>query len=170
MEKKKGTDKDKEEDQNYQDAIDKLIENLLMWKISADEEMKAQEEIVTISSSEDSDFTEDPETGAKCKCNRGHRKKAQIIDCIAREDYDDEVEDWGEYVKELGKAIGRDKVSNRTLAAVLRMGAQEIGERKENPLEPSFEGAALRPEAQECHQGDLYQEARLQSRREGPPL
>ena len=169
MEKRKGTDQDKEEDQNYEDAIDKLIESLLVWKISADEEMKAQEEIVTISSSEDSDFEEHLARGARCKCNKGHRKKAQIVACIARKDYEDDVIDWGEYVKELGKAIGRDKISNRTLATALRMGAQEIGERKEKPM-PSFEGAALRPEAQECHQGDLYQEARLQARREGPPL
>ena len=80
--------------------------------------------------------------------------------CIAREDYEFEVETWGDYVTELGKSIKREKkVSNRTLASAIRIGAREIGERKKNPAEPSFEGAALSPEAQECHQGDLYQEA-----------
>ena len=71
---------------------------------------------------------------------------------------------------EFGRAIKREeKVSNRTLASTIRIGAREMGVRRENLAEPTFEGAALRPEAQECHQGDLYQEARIQSRKEGPP-
>ena len=168
MKTKTGTEIDRETDQIYQNVTDRLIENMLIWKISADEETKAQEDIVTISS-EDSES--DGEARARCKCNKGHKNRRQIMACIAKEDCENDIEDWGDYVKELGKAVVRDKVSNRTLATAFRMGAQEIGERKDNPADyPSFKGAALRPEAQECHQGDLYHEALRQARREGPPL
>jgi hypothetical protein len=44
-----------------------------------------------------------------------------------------------------------------------------MGIRRDNPAEPTFAGAALRPKSQECHQGDLYQEAKRQARQEGPP-
>ena len=142
--------------------------------------MKSQEDIVTISSSnssEDSDWEEYLRSGEsrsgdgyRCKCRKGHKNKKQTMACIAREDNEFEVEIWKDHVTELGKAIKREeKVSNRTMASMIRIGAREMGVRRENPAEPTFEGAALRPEAQECHQGDLYLEARIQSRKEGPP-
>ena len=53
---------------------------------------------------------------------------------------------------------------------MLRMGAEEAGERKEGPADPGWDVAALRPEAQECHVGELYKEALIQSRKEGPPF
>ena len=154
MKTKTNTEIDRETDQTYQNETDCLIQNVLIWKISADEETKAEDDIVTISS-EDSES--DGEGRARCKCNKGHKNRKQIMACIAKEDCERDIGDWGDYVEELGKAVVRDKVSNKKLATAFRVGAQEIGERKNNPDDyPSLKGAARRPEAQECHQGNLY--------------
>ena len=190
VEEPESLDKDRQEDKKYKEAAEKLTENFLKWRLSGMEEMKSKEDIVTISSSdlsEESDWDWEeynesiryPDSGSsgasrtgdgyKCKCRRGHKTKKATIACIAQEDYESEVEIWEDHVNELGKAIKRDGVSTRTLANRIRIAALGMGIRRENPAEPTFTGAALRPEAQECHQGDLYQEARRQSRQEGPP-
>ena len=158
---------EREQDQTFQDETDRLIKHILIWRMSAEEEAQTQENIVTISTSEDSDS--DIEASAKCRRNQNSRNKTQIM---IKKQHEENVKDWGPYIKELGKSVTRDKVSNRALARMVREGSQEIGDRKPNPEDyPNFkESAPLRPETQECHQGDLYQEARQQAKREGPPL
>ena len=177
-------DKDRQEDRKLKEASDKLVESFLRWRLSEIEEIKSAEDIVTISSSEsessddsDLDWEErqywdwnETYDGYKCKCRRGHKTKTATIACIAQEDYEDEVEIWGEAVKELGKAIKREPVSTKSLANDIRVEALVMGIRRDNPAEPTFSGAqALRPRGQECHHGDLYQEAKHQARQEGPP-
>ena len=60
-------------------------------------------------------------------------------------------------------------MSTKNLANDIRVETLVMGIRRDNPAEPRFTGAALRPESQECHQGELYQEAKRQARQEGPP-
>ena len=73
-------------------------------------------------------------------------------------------------MNELGKALKREEVSTKSLANDIRVEALVMGIRRENPAEPTFSSPeALRPQSQECHQGDLYMEAKSQARQEGPP-
>ena len=172
-------DKDRQEDRKFKEVSGKLIETFLRWRLSEIEEMKSAEEIVTISSSESSDESDwdweeyrvynEFNDGYKCKCRRGHKTKKATVACIAQKDYEPEVEIWEEAVNELGKAIKREEVSTKSLANDIRVEALVMGIRRDNPAEPTFTGAALRPKSQECHQGDLYQEAKRQARQEGPP-
>ena len=183
LEEPESQDKDRQEDRKLKEASDKLIETFLKWRLSEIEEIKSAEEIVTISSSEsessdDSDLDweerlywdwDEMYDGYKCKCRKGHKTKKATIACIAQKDYEPEVEIWEEAVNELGKAIKREEVSTKSLANDIRVEALVMGIRRDNPAEPTFTGAALRPKSQECHQGDLYQEAKNQARQEGPP-
>ena len=175
-------DKDREEDRKYKDISDKVMENFVKWRLSEKEEMKAGEDIVTISDSSDSSESDwdwddykaytEFDDGHKCKCRKGHKTKKATVACIAQEDYESEMEIWEEAVNELGKALKREEVSTKSLANDIRIEALVMGVRRESPAEPTMFGShaeALRPESQECHQGDLYMEARSQARKEGPP-
>ena len=135
--------------------------------MTADEETKDENEIVTISS-EDSELDGGVRTRVRCRCNIAHKNKKQLMACLGREDNKKDFDYWKDYITELGKAVARDKITKKKLATAFRVGAQDIGERK--PLDyPSLKGEALRPEAQECHQGNLYKEALQQAKKDGPP-
>ena len=107
--------------------------------------------------------------GFKCKCKKGHKTKKDTIECITKKDYEVETETWEAAVNELSRAIRRDEGSLKDLANDIRVEALVMGIRKDNPFEPRFTGGELRPKSQECHQGNLYREAKRQARQEGPP-
>ena len=173
-------DRDRQEDRYLKEASGKLVETFVKWRLSEIAEIRSAEDIVTISS--DSEFSEDSDCdweaykmmtesnqGYKCKCRKGHETKKDTIECIAKEDYEAETAIWAEAVNELGIALKREEVSTKTLANDIRVEALVMGIRRDSPPEPKFTGGALRPKSQECHQGDLYQEAKRQARQEGPP-
>ena len=173
-------EKDREEDMKFKEASGKLVENFVKWRLSDIAEKRSAEDIVTISSdteaSEDSDGdweeykrTTGSGEGFKCKCKKGHETKEDTIECITKKDYEVETETWGEAVNELSRAIKRDEGSIKDLANDIRVEALVMGIRKDNPFEPRFTGGKLRPKSQECHQGNLYREAKRQARQEGPP-
>jgi hypothetical protein len=174
-------DKDRQEDRKYKEISGKLVETFLKWRLTDAEEMKAAEDIVTISSSESGDEPDwdwqqyrahnEFNDGYKCKCRGGHKTKKATIECIAQKDYEPEMEIWEEAVNELGKAIKREReeLATKPLANHIRVEALVMGIRREGPAEPTFTGGDKRPNSQECHQGDLYQEAKRQVRQEGPP-
>ena len=173
-------EKDREEDMKFKEASGKLVENFVKWRLSDIAEKRSAEDIVTISSdteaSEDSDCDWEAykritgsEEGFKCKCKKGHETKRDTIECITKKDYEVETETWAEAVNELSRAIKRDEGSIKDLANDIRVEALVMGIRKDNPFEPRFTGGELRPKSQECHQGNLYREAKRQARQEGPP-
>ena len=173
-------EKDREEDMKFKEASGKLVENFVKWRLSDIAEKRSAEDIVTISSdteaSEDSDCdweeykrTTGSGEGFKCKCKKGHETKGDTIECITKKDYEVETETWAEAVNELSRAIKRDEGSIKDLANDIRVEALVMGIRKDNPFEPRFTGGELRPKSQECHQGNLYREAKRQARQEGPP-
>ena len=176
-------EKDRQEDRYLKDASGKLVETFVKWRLSEIAEMRSAEDIVTISS--DSEFSGDSDCdreaykkitgsteGYKCKCREGHESKKDTIECLAKKDYEAETTIWAEAINELGNALKREEVPTKTLARLandIRVEALVMGIRKDSPPEPKFTGGALRPKNQECHQGDLYQEAKCQARQEGPP-
>ena len=173
-------EKDREEDMKFKEASGKLVENFVKWRLSEMAEKRSAEDIVTISSdpeaSEDSDCDwkaykriTGSEEGFKCKCKKGHKTKKDTIECITKKDYEVETETWEAAVNELSRAIKRDEGSIKDLANDIRVEALVMGIRKDNPFEPRFTGGELRPKSQECHQGNLYREAKRQARQEGPP-
>ena len=168
MEEKQSTEIDAELDQSYQHATDSLILDVLIWKTTAEEETKDENDIVTITSDSESDG-EGRTRRTRCRCNKLHKSKKQLMACLGREDNDKDYSFWKDFITELGKAVTRDNVTKKKLAIAFRVGAQQLGERKpQNYL--SLQGEALRPEAQECHKGNLYKEALQQAKKSGPPL
>ena len=176
-------EKDRQEDRYLKDASGKLVETFVKWRLSEIAEIRSAEDIVTISS--DSEFSGDSDCdqeaykkitgsteGYKCKCREGHESKKDTIECLAKKDYEAETTIWAEAINELGNALKREEVPTKTLARLandIRVEALVMGIRKDSPPEPKFTGGALRPKNQECHQGDLYEEAKCQARQEGPP-
>ena len=176
-------EKDRQEDRYLKDASGKLVETFVKWRLSEIAEIRSAEDIVTISS--DSEFSGDSDCdqeaykkitgsteGYKCKCREGHESKKDTIECLAKKDYEAETTIWAEAINELGNALKREEVPTKTLARLandIRVEALVMGIRKDSPPEPKFTGGALRPKNQECHQGDLYEEAKCQARQEKPP-
>ena len=160
---------DDELDLKYQQATDSLIIEVLIWKVTAQQETKDENQIVTISSSESEDSDEEGRTNeTRCRCTITHKTKQQLINCLSRKDNEEDFDSWENFITELGKAVSREKISKKQLATAFRVGAQQLGERKPQDY-PSHQGEALRPEAQECHQGNFYKEALQQAKQAGPP-
>ena len=160
---------DDELDLKYQQATDSLIIEVLIWKVTAQQETKDENQIVTISSSESEDSDEEGRTNEnRCRCTITHKTKQQLINCLSRKDNEEDFDSWENFITELGKAVSREKISKKQLATAFRVGAQQLGERKPQDY-PSHQGEALRPEAQECHQGNFYKEALQQAKQAGPP-
>ena len=160
-------DIDRELDKTFQKATDGLVIDVIKWKVTTDQETKEENDIVTISS-EDSD-SEEKLRFCRCKGNKAHKNKKQLMACIGREHNKKDFDYWTDFITELGKAVARDKTSKKKLDTAFRVGIKDIGERKLSN-HPYLKEEELRPEAQECHQGNLYKEAIQQARRDGPPV
>ena len=144
-----------------------MVIDVIKWKVTTDQETKEEDDIVTISSEEDSDL-EEKLRYCRCKSNKAHKNKKQLMACIGKEHNKKDFNYWTSFITELGKAVARDNTSKKKLAIAFRVGIQDIGERKISN-HPYLKEEELRPKAQECHKGKLYKEAIQQARRDGPP-